>query len=233
MGLAFKLVTHSALVAHAPPAAPSSRSDQPTPPAPSALAGPTAQEFFDQGLSYLRAGSWSLAVASLTNSYTLRPHTMTAYLLAVAYSRLDKPDETLKAVHNALRGKPPLEEPYTTVAFELVSWAAVDREVERQLPTLTLTLSREGFEHPKDIGLLMSLKKVEEAKLEAFVSDILPAKSIDLIRLRVQIILAECSSAPGSEGVLRQFENGCELPNPPSAPLPEGHPTPVDAPPNP
>ncbi len=84
---------------------------------------PTEMHLQETAIGLMKQKKWSEALVPLNEAWASNEHSMTAYLLAVSYSRLKDSSETLRAAEAALGGKPPLADTYRRGAQKLCGWA--------------------------------------------------------------------------------------------------------------
>lgn len=89
----------------------------------SAAPAPDARTYYAQGLTAITAKKWSDAEFALEMSYRLNANSMTAYLLALASSRLGNIGDTETWAVVSLTDEPPLPKHYKFQAVKLISWA--------------------------------------------------------------------------------------------------------------
>lgn len=105
------------------------------------IAQPVHQQLFDQGLAFARQGAWDQAIACLKESYETHPHSMTAYVLSVAYAKSNDADSALMSARRAIEGNPPLPARFREGAVEVIRWAAIDKEARSRLPAVRVEMS--------------------------------------------------------------------------------------------
>jgi hypothetical protein len=89
------------------------------------------EKHYFAALKAIDVADWETAIAELKESYTAKPHSLTAYLAAYSCAQVLDFEATAAWARLALRGAPPLKDVYREDAAKLWGWATTARPAIR------------------------------------------------------------------------------------------------------